>query len=267
MRATPVLMDLPAILELYDADQRRDLHLHGTRREMEGTVVRHVALDFPLSYVSFSRLTAATADDVIRQQREYFALHGGPVEWTVYSHDGPPDLQARLGAHGFEAEETETVVVLDLESMSPGLCEPVAHDIRRIRDLRGLVDVAASKCEDCVAPLEQLEINQRLQRELQEIPDQLSIYVGYCDGEPVGSGWMRMTPASPFASLWGGSTRPGFRNRGYYTALVAIRAQEARDRGARFLTVDAQSMSRPILLNLGFQELTRATPMVWWPNG
>lgn len=259
-------MDLPAILELYDVDQRRDLRIQGTRREVDGPVVRHVAVDLPLSYVSYSRVTGATAGDVIRRQCDYFANHGKPVEWTVYSHDAPPDLRQRLAHHGFEAEETETIVVLALDSMLPTLCDPVVKDVRRIRDATGLVDVAASRREDSDPEPEQREINQRLARELREIPDQLSIYVAYCDGEPVSSGWMRYAPGRPFASLWGGSTRPGYRHRGFYTALVAARAQEARDRGARFLTVDAQSMSRPILVALGFQELTQATPMVWWPD-
>ncbi|HTX49603.1 MAG TPA: GNAT family N-acetyltransferase, partial [Caulobacteraceae bacterium] len=54
---------------------------------------------------------------------------------------------------------------------------------------------------------------------------------------------------------------PDYRGRGAYRALVAARADEARRRGHRFLTVDARETSRPILERLGFQPL--ATVRGW----
>ena len=72
--------------------------------------------------------------------------------------------------------------------------------------------------------------------ELEHAPDHLSVYVAYADNVPVACGWIRFPEASPFASLWGGSTVPELRNRGLYTALLAVRVQEARARGWRYLT-------------------------------
>ncbi len=60
---------------------------------------------------------------------------------------------------------------------------------------------------------------------------------------------------SPFASLWGGSTLASHRKRGFYTALLAVRVQEAIRRGARYLTIDASPMSRPIVARFGFVHL------------
>ena len=48
-----------------------------------------------------------------------------------------------------------------------------------------------------------------------------------------------------------------------YTALVAARAQEDMRSGARFLTVDARPMSRPILERIGFRLLTFANALHW----
>ena len=96
--------------------------------------------------------------------------------------------------------------------------------------------------------------------------EQLSVYVGYAAGVPVSSAWIYFHPKSQFASLWGGSTLPEFRKRGYYTALVAARSQEAKQRGARFLTIDAQPMSRPIAEKLGFQLLGFANACHWKVN-
>ncbi|EQD40871.1 GCN5-related N-acetyltransferase, partial [mine drainage metagenome] len=56
----------------------------------------------------------------------------------------------------------------------------------------------------------------------------------------------------------GGATVPDYRGRGLYTALLAVRLQEAKRRGARFLTIDAGPMSRPIVEKYGFRLLTFA---------
>ncbi len=65
------------------------------------------------------------------------------------------------------------------------------------------------------------------------------------------------------ASLWGGSTISGFRKRGLYTALLAVRAQEANARGVRYLTVNASAMSRPILEKFGFEVIAYSHPCKW----
>jgi GNAT superfamily N-acetyltransferase len=57
-------------------------------------------------------------------------------------------------------------------------------------------------------------------------------------------------------------TLPEFRGRGLYKATVARRAELARERGYRWLYVDALPTSRPILECLGFVKLTTTTPYV-----
>jgi hypothetical protein len=65
--------------------------------------------------------------------------------------------------------------------------------------------------------------------------------------------------------LAGGSTLKAWRNRGLYRALVAVRAQWAVTRGARYVSVDAGESSAPILRRLGFHAITTTTPYVWTP--
>ena len=104
---------------------------------------------------------------------------------------------------------------------------------------------------------------ERLLRELREQPERTSIYVAYVNGTPACAGRLNFDPTSQFASLWGGSTVSDYRRRGLFTALVAVRAQEAKQRGARFLTVDARPMSRPILERNGFKLLAFANAVYW----
>ena len=88
-----------------------------------------------------------------------------------------------------------------------------------------------------------------------------SVAVVACvDGEPVSGGRVDLEPGVEFAGLFGGVTVPEHRGRGLYGATVARRAEIARDRGYRWLYVDALPTSRPILERLGFVRLTTTTP-------
>lgn len=44
----------------------------------------------------------------------------------------------------------------------------------------------------------------------------------------VSAAWTHYLPGTSFATLWGGSTLKQYRQRGYYSALLAVRAREAR---------------------------------------
>ncbi len=79
---------------------------------------------------------------------------------------------------------------------------------------------------------------------------------------PVSAARVEFPERSDFASLWGGGTRPAC-GRGVFRALVAYRAALARDRGYRYLQVDASPDSRPILQRLGFTELATTTPFIY----
>jgi GNAT superfamily N-acetyltransferase len=170
-------------------------------------------------------------------------------------------LKERLLAHGFEAEESEALVVLDLEAGPTALLQPVTHDVRRITNLDKLSDVAI--IYEGVWQEDFTFLHERLANDLRHDPDHICVYAAYVDGMPASSAWIYFHEGSQFASLWGGSTLPAYRKRGLYSALLAARAQEAHRRGVRFLTVDASPMSRSILQSFGFQWLTTIYPCKW----
>jgi len=97
-------------------------------------------------------------------------------------------------------------------------------------------------------------------------PGYLSVYVAYVDDRPACAGWIYFHANGQFADLWGGSTVPGQRGRGLYTAVLHARLKEAADRGYRFVTTDASPMSRPILAKHGCQLLTMSWPCKWPPK-
>lgn len=252
-------MDTVPILRRFDAEMRADPAPEaGMRFEAVGDVVRAVGYD---AWISYSKLSAATADRVIEDQVAYFAALGQEVEWKVYGHDSPRDLGARLAAHGFEAEETETLMVFDLARDIQPAAPQLDIEIRRVRDDAGLNDLIAVSSRAFGR-----DDSRRADQFRARLGDPtLGLFVAYAGGVPVAAGRLEMPPGRSFAGLWGGGTVPAFRGRGVFRALVAKRAREASRLGYRYLSVDARDTSRPILERLGFLPLTTVTGWVLRP--
>ena len=251
------------ILALYEEEQRKNAHYYGMRTEQTPDVVRLVAENEGEGAVIYSRLVEASADRVIREQIAYFEGLGQDFEWKVYNYDTPSDLRERLIARGFECEEPESIMVLDLETAPAALFEPVTADIRRITDpdqISQVVQILNAVWND-----DETITGEFLTGELthSRYGNDLSIYLAYIDGIPASTGWIRFHEDSQFAGLWGGSSLEAFRGRGLYTALLSVRAQEARRRGVRYLTIDASPMSQPIVAKYGFEALAIAHACQW----
>ena len=260
-------MTTDEILALYDAEMRRDpFDLFGQIEKWPG--LTRVVMTPPSrhgGWILFTRLDADTIEAAIATQIADLGDRSGgwteSFEWKVFDHDTPADLKQRLLAHGFEAEEPEALMALDLEDAPPRLRAPLQADVRRSSDPAQVKQITV--VQEGVWDDAKLGLVEELAQTLSTRPDLLSIFQAYADEQPACNGWMRYHPGRQFADLWGGSTLPAYRGRGLYTAIVAARAQEARARGVRFLTVDASPMSRPILEKLHFRCLTYTTPFVW----
>jgi hypothetical protein len=252
-------MNRSEIIALYDQDERREVEYPGNRREVTPNVVRLVdTAGTGEGAIIYSRLNEANAEAVIREQMSYFESIGQDLEWKVYDYDEPPDLKERLASHGFSIEEAEALLVLDLEDAPQILWQPVSRHIQRITDPDKIQDVLS--IEQQVWDEDFSDLGQYLGTALRNSPDQMSIYLVDIEGQPASAAWIYFPKHSQFASLWGGSTVSGFRKQGLYTALLAVRAQEARARGVRYLTVDASTMSRPILEKFGFEMIAYSYP-------
>jgi GNAT superfamily N-acetyltransferase len=252
------------IRRLYDQQQRINIEYANTRREVTPRTVRLIDTLGGHSTIIHSQVDEATADATIRAEQDYFRGLDGfeNLEWKLFDYDQPADLKARLVAHGFTPEEPDAVLILDLEAIPTALLQPVTHDVRRITDPANLDGVRSIKQavwgddgEDWVS--------DTLGATLRDAPDELSVYVAYVDGIPASAAWIDFHEGNAFSGLWGGSTLPQYRNRGLYTALVSVRAQEAIRRGARYLTIDASPMSRAVLEKHGFQLMAYAWECNW----
>lgn len=255
-------MDKSQIIALYDQDQRIDIEYPTVRREVTPTVVRYIDRSSTGGgTVIYSQLDESNVDDVIREQISFFESIGQQFEWKVYDYDRPSDLKERLESYGFIAEEAEAIMVLDLEDV-PGLLElPILPNVQRIVDPEKLSDVLS--IQEQVWDEDFSALGNYLRETLSNYPEQMSVYVAYIDGQPASAAWIYFPKHSRFASLWGGSTLSSFRKQGLYTTLLAVRAQESKARNVRYLTVDASTMSRPILEKFGFEMIAYAYPCKW----
>ncbi len=246
------------IHKLYDQQQRIEMEYAGARREVTPHTIRQIDPISERGTLIYSQLDQTNADAVIREEIAYFKRLGiaGNLEWKLFDYDQPADLKDRLIAHGFVPEEPDAVLTLDLQATPSALTQPVTHDVRRVTDAAGLDDVRA--ITRAVWDEDDEGMIRSLAYTLREAPEELSIYAAYVDGIPASYGRIDFHEGSDFAGLWGGSTLAEYRQRGLYTALVAVRAQEAIQRGKRYLTIDASPMSRAALEKFGFQLLAYA---------
>jgi hypothetical protein len=255
-------MSRAELLARFDRQMRREAEPEdaGLRIERDRQVTRAIgpgagSEDY---CILWSALGPATADAAIAAERARAAAEGRALEWKVYGHDRPGDLPARLTAQGFAPDEPETLVCFDLSRRPDppqGIC------VRRLaaEELGAVAEVnAAVWGADAAGQAESLR------RTLLDLPGRLSIHLAVdAEGRPAAVGWLRKPERAEFASLWGGSTLPDLRGRGFYRALVAARLSEAAEAGYRYALVEARETSRPILERLGFERLTTVRGYVW----
>jgi GNAT superfamily N-acetyltransferase len=258
-------MNTAEILALYDQEQRIAIEYPGTVKEITPHVVRFTRPAPGMNFILYHRLDGADVAAVIAEQVAHFAPLGQPFTWKIFEHDQSAGLAERLIEAGFVADDDPGVVmVLDLAAdPAPPAAAPPAPSGVEIRQIS-----RRDQLGDVIAIMEQVWggsfawIKQRLGDHL-EIPGYLSVYAAYIDGQPACASWIYFSPDSQFASLWGGSTIERYRKRGLYTALLARRVREARERGYRFLIIDASPMSQPIVAGHGFQKLTVQVDYEW----
>jgi hypothetical protein len=253
-------METEEILALYDQQMRREIEFPGMRKDVLPHLVRLVRTTPGMSFIQYSHLNDKNADLAIQEQIEYFTRINQPFEWPVYEHDRPADLKHRLEKHGLVGEDPGTIMGLDLQEVPQALLEPVTADVRQLTHQPQLQDVV--KVVQGVWGGDFSWISERLGGHL-GIPGYLNVYVAYINDQPISLGWIYFYPHSQFAALYGGSTLEAYRKKGFYTAILAVRVQAAIQRGYRFLTIDATSMSRSITAHHGFCQITTVIDFGW----
>jgi GNAT superfamily N-acetyltransferase len=255
------MVDTAALLAAYDAQMRMPPGLipAGVTHEYDGPLLRIVG-----GHTGRIRgprdlgVTGAELDLLIARQRDYLRARGEGVEWKVRGHDLPTDLPERLEAAGFTAAAPPSAVLIgEASAVAAEIALPDGVVLRHVSDPEDLRRVADHQSE--VWGYDLSWVAGHLASEVNAGPGQITIFVAETEDQILCTAWSIYSPGTDFVALLGGATKPAWRGRGIYRALLAARAQEAAARGFRWLHVDASADSAPVLRRCGFHEITTAT--------
>ncbi|MBC7002953.1 GNAT family N-acetyltransferase [Photobacterium sp. BZF1] len=250
------------VMHAYNEHERKVINdIDGKVIDTDG-VVKFVSDNPQGSYISFYSLDEQSAKAAIEREVAYFSQLGKAFEWKTYCADVPQNIGELLLNFGFEQEESESFMALDLSTVS----EREVDDslIVEVTDAKGIRD-AVSVQEQVWGGNYDWQYAHLLNMKTQT-PDNISIYVVYDGGKPVTSAWIMFNGDSPFAGIWGGSTIAEYRGRGHYSLLLNKRINEAKLRGKQYLIIDASDMSRPIVEKHGFVFVSTTTPYAFHPQ-
>lgn len=252
-------MDVAEVRAQFDQQMRRRPTTEpGSLVEADARVTRILGRDDGWSGVIWSDLDDDVADETIAAQVARLSAWARPWEWKYYSHDRPADLPERIRAAGLRADPVESVLVAEVARVALDPVVPPGIDLVPVADQAG-VD-ALVQVHDEVFGGSHAGIGRAILEGLHSEPPPVVAVVAVADGSPISAGRVEFPGGRDFASIWGGGTLPDWRGRGVFRALVAYRAALARDRGYRYLHVDASAQSRPTLLRFGFVELAKTIP-------
>ncbi|MFB9135278.1 hypothetical protein [Vibrio olivae] len=107
-------MNTVDVMREYNEFERKLIHSFNGVKESDSNLTKFVSKERHGSYISFFDFDDSLAESIVKEQLAYFSQRKLCFEWKTYSTDKPSNIGSVLLANGFEQEDTETFMVLDL---------------------------------------------------------------------------------------------------------------------------------------------------------
>jgi GNAT superfamily N-acetyltransferase len=253
-------------LDAYDRQLRTDAETPSAEALTRLGPLRLVTFAGGRGFVTYRDLGGADGATIARWVEDALAHYRADpgitrVEWKTRGHDRAPGLHDALVRNRFVPEETESIMIGEAGLLAVDVPLPKGIQLRQATsepDVRAL----SAMQEEIFGGGFADEMATSLLRRL-GFGDGMELWVAEADGEIVSSGRLEPVPATEFAGIWGGATRPEWRGRGIYRALTAARARSALALGKRLIHSDSTEDSRPILERAGLVKVSTTTPYLW----
>lgn len=214
------------------------------------------------------RWSAEEADRRIEETIEYHRQRNIGFQWFVGPFDTPPDLGKRLERHGLIlAGDQSMMAKLGLDNLDD---IPVNPDISI-----ELLDGSDEAAIDAIAHITmvcfnwtQEQIDERRPGWVERMKSPIfrekeATYLARLNGTPVAYG--RVMMQGGIAYLGGAGTLPEYRGHKIYSTLLRRRLEEAHVRGYNVAAIDAEPMSKRIVVRYGFNEFAQQYLYAWMP--
>lgn len=253
-------------IQAYDAQLRTDAETPSAVSVERLGPLRLVTFAGGRGFVTYRGLDGADAATIaswVRQVREHYQTDPdiGRVEWKTRGHDRAPHLYETLIDHGFEPQDSESIMIGEAALLDVDVTLPAWVTLRRIdaeKDVRAMSAMHDVAFGDPVSNRMADALLRRL-----ALDDGMELWVAEAAGQIVGAGRLEPVESSDFAGIWGGAVLPDWRGQGLYRALTAVRARSALALGKTLIHSDSTGYSRPILERSGLVAVSTTTPYEW----
>lgn len=197
-----------------------------------------------------TRLASPDADREIDSVVSRFRERGWLMVWWVMPSSRPPDLAARLAAHGFALRDQDLAMAVELAALPGSVPVPAGVTIERVRTRGAMDDWLRAFGAGFRIPDEGLAEYSKLPLGVAPAESAFRYYLARADGAPVATAlWY---PDGDVAVIDEVATIPAMRRRGIGTAVTYAALHDARAAGQRTGVLVASDAGAPVYRRLGF---------------
>jgi len=218
--------------------------------------------DSGLQHDTFNQVCRArfTKDTAAGRAAEILAAvrgTGRPFTWWVGPASDPDTLRPLLHAAGLSVTESEEAMWIDLSTL-PSAVAGGGLDLVRIStpdQVRAFAEMMSAGWDPPATPV--ARFFELATAGILDADCPSAFVVGYADGVAVAAAEVHCT--ADVAGVYGVTTEPAYRRRGFGKAVTMAVLDIARRRGCRLAVLQASAEGAALYRRLGFQSIGRYT--------